>query len=148
MEHDKLLAFLRQERYAIQASVSADGAPQAAIVGIVVSERFEIFFDTLDDSRKTINLRNNPMAALVIGPAAADAAWTIQLQGLADEPAGSDLHRLLELYLERFPDGRERRRLPNITYWRVRPSWIRYSDFATDPPTIREFSAVDLVGPT
>ena len=52
-----LLTFMRQEPYAVQASVSALGAPQAAIVGVVVSANFEVFFDTLASSRKAVNLR-------------------------------------------------------------------------------------------
>ena len=95
---EQLLAFMRQERYAVQASVSVSGAPQAAIVGIVVSDQFEVFFDTLTTSRKAGNFRRNPSVALVIGPAAADSARTVQLEGRTDEPEGVDLERLLELY--------------------------------------------------
>lgn len=135
---------MQQEPYAIQASVAADGSPQAAIVGVVVTDQFEVFFDTLGDSRKAINLRANPTTALVMGPAAAGSARTVQMQGQADEPFGAELERLLDLYFARFPDGRERRQWPGITYWRVLPTWIRYSDFATVPPTIVEFATADL----
>jgi uncharacterized protein YhbP (UPF0306 family) len=144
LDRSRLLNFMCQERYAVEASVAADGAPQAAIVGVVVSERFEVFFDTLTDSRKTINLRRNPRAALVIGPTTAASERTVQLQGLADEPSGRDLERLLELYFARFPEGRERRQQSGITYWRVRPTWIRYSDFSANPPEIVEFTPVDF----
>jgi hypothetical protein len=140
----RLLAVMRQERYAVQASVGADGTPQAALVGVVVSDSFEVVFDTLGSSRKAANLRRHPRAALVLGPAGADAAQTVQLEGLADEPRGADLDRLLALYFERFPDGRERQRLPDITYWRVRPTWIRVSDYTVDPPHIVELASSDL----
>lgn len=140
-----LLAFMREEPYAVQASVSVDGSPQAALVGVVVSDQFEVFFDTPGDARKAINLRRNPATAVVIGPAAAGSDRTVQMQGRADEPIGAELERLLALYFARFPDGRERRQWPGIMYWRVRPTWIRYSDFSTDPPTIAEFAAADLV---
>jgi hypothetical protein len=140
----RLLAVMRQERYAVQASVGADGTPQAALVGVVVSDSFEVVFDTLGSSRKAANLRRHPRAALGLGPAGADAAQTVQLEGLADEPRGADLDRLLALYFERFPDGRERQRLPDITYWRVRPTWIRVSDYTVDPPHIVELASSDL----
>lgn len=141
---DELLAFMRQELYAVQASASEDGVPQAAIVGVVVSEQFEVFFDTLTTSRKTHNLRRRPYVALVLGPAAAGSAKTVQVEGHADEPTGNDLARLLQLYFERFPDGRERQRLPDVTYWRVRPTWIRFSDFSLDPPRVVEVAPGDL----
>jgi hypothetical protein len=37
--------------------VAAGGAPQAAVVGIVVSDALELFFDTLGSTRKMANLR-------------------------------------------------------------------------------------------
>jgi len=143
-EREKLLRFMRQERYAVQASVTAHGAPQAAIIGVVVTDRFEVFFDTLAGSRKAVNLRHNSGAALVIGPAAADSERTVQLEGVADEPSGVDLERLLELYFSRFPDGRERQTWPAISYWRVRPTWLRYSDYSVEPPEIIELSGSDF----
>lgn len=145
MSRDDLLAFMREHKYAVQASVSVDGSPQAAIVGIIVSEQFEVFFDTLGTSRKAINLRHNPVAALVMGPTDAGADRTVQFEGIADEPGGSDLDRLLELYFARFPDGRERQSWPGLIYFRVRPTWIRYSNFGVKPPEIVEFRAEDLV---
>lgn len=141
---DRLLAFMRQEPYAVQASVSDNGMPQAALVGVVVSDQFEVFFDTLGSSRKAGNLARCPHVAMVLGPAAAGSAQTVQLEGAADEPTGNDLARLLELYFERFPDGRARQRLPDITYWRVRPTWIRFSDFSVDPPQIVETSPHEI----
>ncbi len=147
MSRDELLEFIRGERYAVQASVSALGSPQAAIVGIVVSDRFELFFDTLSTSRKAINLRQNPVAAFVVGPTGAGADRTVQLEGLVDEPSGAELYRLLELYFARFPDGRARQSSGGVLYVRVRPTWIRYSNFSADPPEIVEFGAGDLDRP-
>ena len=69
MDRNGLLTFMRRERYAVQASVSGSGEPQAALVGIVVTDGFEIFFDTLAMSRKAKNIRTVPMVALVVGPA-------------------------------------------------------------------------------
>jgi hypothetical protein len=56
----ELLEFLQTHRLAVQTSVSASGGPQAAVVGIAVSDRFEIIFDTLASTRKAVNLRRNP----------------------------------------------------------------------------------------
>jgi hypothetical protein len=68
----------------------------------------------------------------------------VQLEGVADEPAGAELAPLKERYLARFPDGREREAWPGITYFRVRPTWVRYSDFRANPPRIVELTAADL----
>ena len=130
---------MRQERYAVQTSVSPSGAPQAALIGIVVSDRFEVFFDTLDTSRKAVNLAHDPRAAFVLGTADADSQRTVQFEGVADRPTGSDLKRLLRLYFARFPDGPARQDWPGLIYVRVTPTWIRYSNFATQPVQIMEF---------
>ena len=67
MDAKRLLVFLRRHRLAVQASVSATGSPQAAVVGFAVTDHFEIVFDTLESSRKARNLRQNSRLALVIG---------------------------------------------------------------------------------
>jgi hypothetical protein len=44
--HAELLAFMRTHSLAVQTSVSAAASPQAAMVGIVVTDKLEVFFDT------------------------------------------------------------------------------------------------------
>jgi general stress protein 26 len=134
-----LLKFLRSYRMAVQASVSSKGVPQAAVVGFVVSDDFEFLFDTLESTRKVANLRRSAKAALVVGGLADGDERTAQIEGLADEPRGAELERLKELYFARFPDGRERQKWPGLVYLRIRPTWIRYSDFGRKPPQIVEF---------
>jgi pyridoxine/pyridoxamine 5'-phosphate oxidase len=126
MTRDELLSFLRRHRYAVQASARADGAPQAAVIGIAVSDQLEIVFDTLGGSRKGQNLRRDPRVALVIGW---EDEQTVQVEGVADEPSGEELARLKAVYFARFPDGLEREQWADIAYFRVRPTWARYSDF-------------------
>ena len=142
MTREGLLEFMRSEKYAVQTSVSPEGRPQAAVVGIAVSDRFEIVFDTLDSSRKASNLRHNPLVAFVIGGTRDGDERTVQYEGVADEPAGVELEQLLALYYGKFPDGPERRSWPGLIYVRVKPTWIRYSDFGAQPPEIVAFDPV------
>jgi Pyridoxamine 5'-phosphate oxidase len=127
----------------VQASVSPTGAAKAAVVGIVVSDDFEVFFDTSATSRKVENLRRDPR---VIGGTIAGDERSAQYEGIADEPTGAELRRLKELYFASFPDGREREAWPEIAYIRARPSWIRYTDFNQDPPATIEFDPAALGG--
>ncbi|WP_082077265.1 pyridoxamine 5'-phosphate oxidase family protein [Bradyrhizobium sp. LTSPM299] len=57
MTRAEFLAFLRKHRLAVVSTVH-DGAPQAAVVGIAVTDELEIIFDTLTTSRKFTNLRS------------------------------------------------------------------------------------------
>jgi pyridoxine/pyridoxamine 5'-phosphate oxidase len=140
MTKAELRRFVQRHRLGVLATVSPSGEPESAVVGIAVSDRLEIIFDTLDNTRKVANLRRNSKIAFVIGW---DEEITVQLEGLADEPRGAELRRLKEIYFAVYPDGRGRERWKGITYFRVRPHWVRYSDFNA-PATIVEFSKRDL----
>ena len=134
MRQDELVQFLRGHRHAVQASVGPDGAPQAAVVGIACSDDLELVFDTLTSTRKYRNLIRDPRIAFVIG-------WddqTVQLEGTCDEPTGAERERIKQVYFAQLPDGREREAWEGITWLRVRPTWIRYSDFRGAEPAIVE----------
>ncbi|HEV3030348.1 MAG TPA: pyridoxamine 5'-phosphate oxidase family protein [Polyangia bacterium] len=144
MTRAELLRAMRTERHATVASVSDAGTPQAALVGIVVSDAFEIFFDTLELTHKAANLRARPHAALVLGSVDAGAQVTIQVEGVADEPRGADLERLKALYFERFVDGPGRQSWAGLIYVRVRPTWLRFTDYTPDPPHLVELDTAGL----
>ena len=135
-----ILEFIRAQSLAVQATASLDGAPQAAVVGFAASDEFELVFDTLASTRKARNLRANARVAFVIGGLTAGDERTVQYEGVADEPRGADLAPLQALYFARFPDGPARASWPGITYVRVRPRWIRYSDYNRSPPEIVELT--------
>jgi len=134
-----VLEFIRSQTYAVEATVSPSGTPQAAVVGFVVTNNFELFFDTLDSTRKAQNLRLNPHVAFVIGGLQEGDERTVQFQGVADFPGGAELERLKELYFSRFPDGRARAASPDLIYLRALPMSLRFSDFSRAPPEITEF---------
>jgi hypothetical protein len=143
MNRAGLLSFLRTHRLAVQASVSSSGAPQAAVVGIAVTDDLEIVFDTLGTTRKMENLRRSPRIALVVGW---DDEQTAQIEGTADEPTGAELERLKRVYFGVYPDGVERQAWAGITYVRVRPAWVRYSDFRAGSGGVFELGVHELAG--
>jgi pyridoxine/pyridoxamine 5'-phosphate oxidase len=121
----ELIRFLQRQRYGAVASLAADGAPQAAVVGIATGESGEIVFDTLATTRKAQNLRRDARVSLVVW----EGERTVQIEGLADEPTGAEGERARALYFTAFPDGRERLAWPGITHFRIVPRWARSSDF-------------------
>lgn len=134
MTRDQIIAALKKNKFVVQASVSPEGAPQAAVVGVAVTDALELVFDTLGDTRKAKNLRQNPKVALAVW----EEGWTLQIEGVADEPKGDELARLKRDYFAAFPDGPEREAWPGITWVRVRPTWMRASDFRKTPPEVIE----------
>ncbi len=129
MTRSQLIRFVQQQRLGVVSSLAADGAPQSAVVGIATSAAGEIVFDTLGTSRKARNLRRDPRVSLVVW----ENERTVQLDGLADEPTGTELDRLREVYFAAYPDGRERLAWPGLTHFRIVPAWGRFSDFAASP---------------
>jgi pyridoxine/pyridoxamine 5'-phosphate oxidase len=135
MNRADLLRFLQGHRLGVLATVSESGAPESAVVGIAVSDEFEIIFDTLDSTRKCRNLRRDSHISFVIGW---DAEITVQCEGLADEPKGAELDRVKKVYFAAYPDGPQRESWPGMTYFRMRATWVRYSDFNA-PGEVVEF---------
>jgi len=129
----ELVELLRRFPLAVVASVHG-GAPQAAVVGIAVGDELELVFDTLTSSRKFRNITTEPRVALVM----TEGELTVQLEGRADVPTGDELERMQTIYYAAYPDGRERALWPDITWIRVRPTWLRVSDFNESPPAIAE----------
>ena len=129
MTRSQLIRFVQLQRLGVVSSLAADGAPQSAVVGIATSEAGEIVFDTLGTSRKARNLRRDPRVSVVVW----ENERTVQLDGRADEPTGTELDRLREVYFATYPDGRERLAWPGLTHFRIVPTWGRFSDFEASP---------------
>ena len=136
MTRAELYTFLRNHRLAVISTIGAT-SPQAAVIGIAVTPALDIIFDTLATSRKYANLSADPRVALAIGW---DAEETVQYEGSAEPLSGRELDACKLDYFAVWPDGRERERWPDIAYVRVRPRWIRYSDFGQTPPRIEELT--------
>lgn len=136
MTRTDLYAFLKLHKLGVLSTLSRERVPQSALVGIAVTADLEIVFDTLKSTRKYPNLTANPICSFVVGWS---AEQTLQYEGKARELASPELEWYQKPYFEAWPDGPVRLSWPAIVYFAVRPSWIRYSDFARDPPLIREF---------
>jgi hypothetical protein len=62
-----LFEFIAMRRLAVLASISPEGAPQSALVGIAAISDLEVVFDTVKSTRKYRNLVANPSCSFVIG---------------------------------------------------------------------------------
>jgi hypothetical protein len=131
-----LFKFMAGHKLGVLGSISPDGAPQSALVGIAVTPELEIIFDTVASSRKYANLLANPAASFVIGWA---GEITVQFEGVARKPEGAELARYQQIYFAAWPECRDHLSWPGIAYFVVQPKWIRYSDYDQRPPQIEEF---------
>ena len=135
-----LKTFVDAHRWVVQTSASNTGVPQAALIGIAMTDRNEIVFDTLSTSRKAKNLRANPRLAMVIGGWEDDDPRTLQIEGDVDFPVGEDLERVKLAYYAVFADGPSRLDWPELVYVRLTPRWARFSDYVAEPPEIHDWN--------
>lgn len=133
MNIGEVYQFMKSERLAVLATAGEDRRPEAALMGFAVTPQLEIIFDTVKSSRKYPNLKKNPRVAWVIGCA---TEITVQYEGIAQElESEEELAKYKRTYFEAFPDGPARGSWPGITYFVVRPTWVRYCDY--DPTRTR-----------
>jgi len=52
LTNDELYRFIAPHKLAVVSTVTADGRPQSALVGIAVTENLQLIFDTLRSTRK------------------------------------------------------------------------------------------------
>ena len=135
MTRRQIFDFINTETLAVFGSISPEGKPQAALVGIAVTEELEIVFDTLITTRKVRNIQLNSAASFVIG---CTREITVQLEGVARVLQREELARYQQVYFAKWPDGPTRLTWEGITYIVVKPQWIRYSDYLASPPKIVE----------
>jgi hypothetical protein len=139
MEQNELLDYLRNERLGVVGTLAPSGEPQAALVGYAVTSGLELLFDTLRTTRKYRNMMANPLVSFTVGNTAGHGdERTVQCEGIAAELSGEPLERLRPVYFATWPDGVERVQWPHITWFVIRPRWIRYSDF--NIPMTQEWS--------
>jgi len=132
-----LCNFVRRHGVGVISTVDPGGAPEAALVEVAATAELEIIFHAVETTRKCANLRGNPRIALVVGGWAGPE--TLQYEGVADEPEQPELESLKRIYFEACPHASGRAGWPGLTYFRIRPKWLRFSTYAV-PWTVNEMT--------
>lgn len=130
-----ILGFIKRHKIAILSTTGGNNQPEAAAIEFGETEELEIIFDTLAPYRKYKNLQNNKMVALVVGW---DNDITVQYEGNAMELAGQEKEKYQQMYFAKNPETKRWSQNPEIRYFKVTPTWIRYSDLSVKPWKIIE----------
>ena len=137
MTKSELLRYMRSHKLAVVGTTNASSLPEAAYVGVAVTDRFEVIFDTVSTTRKHRNLTVLPRIAVTYcGP----GEKTLQYEGAAGlvlptDPLGAEYR---EIYYEAWPECHDHLQWDGLVYWVVKPLWARYSDYDRGP-LIHEF---------
>ena len=135
MDIQEVFQFMHKERLGVLTTATSTGQPQAALMGFAVTPELEIIFDTVRSSRKYPNLKKNPRVAWVVG---CTSEVTVQYEGEAEELEGTALAKYKPIYFQKFPDGPARENWAGMTYFVVRPKWVRYCDYNPSSHRIEE----------
>lgn len=137
LSRGEFVAFVRAARLGVVATVNPAGGPEAALVGVAVTDDGEVVFDSFSVSRKTANIGAGARVAMVIG-------WaddvSVQLEGAAEVLTGPERERYGAVYLDQFPGSRVL--AADFAVVRVRPEWLRHYDARSVPPRVTEGALV------
>jgi general stress protein 26 len=128
-QKQKVFNLIKNTPFGVVASVNPAFEPQAALVAISQTDNLEIIFGTLVNTRKYMNLQHNPKVAFVIG----SDRTVVQLQGVASEIIGEESVFYRNMHVVKHPESKKYFENPEERWFRVTPSWIRYTDHSVNP---------------
>ena len=129
----EIAAYVRAEGRAIVATVTADGAPEAALVGITALDDGTLIFNVVPGARKLANLAANGRVAVVVG---ATGHVSVQFEGAAVITVGDEADHYAAEFERLMPGSRSR--YEGYVVVVVRPDWLRVYDVSHRPPLVVE----------
>lgn len=125
----KVIDFLTSERVGSLAIVMPDGTSNAAAMHFVYSDGV-IYFSTHVNSKKVEGL-TTAKASVTFGFSEKD--WiTLQMNGILEKTTSAK-----DLILAKYPENAKHMD-ETVVFLKFTPTWWRYTDFKTNPPTFIE----------
>lgn len=125
-----ILDFIRKQKIAVISTVDSSGKPESAVLEFGETENLEIIFDTFGTYRKYKNIQQNKNVSFVIGW---DENITVQYEGEAYELSGEEMEVYKQTYFTKNPKAKKWETREDIKYFKVIPTWMRYSDLNVNP---------------
>jgi pyridoxine/pyridoxamine 5'-phosphate oxidase len=123
---EQFLSYIDEVNAGVIATSDKERGPESAFINLAVMPDLAIVFETLITSRKYCNIQRDPRASLVVG---GHGKTTLQIEGLVDEPTDVLLDEMIATYYGACPQNVSHRNWPGVTYLRLRPRWLRFSDY-------------------
>lgn len=132
-----ILDFVKKQKLAVISTTTSNNQPEAAVIEFGETDQLELIFDTFLTSRKYKNLQTNKSVAFVIGW---DENITVQYEGTAQEIKGEEAAKYQTIYWKKNPHAKRWLGREGITYFKVTPKWVRYSDLNENPWNVFEIT--------
>ncbi len=128
-----IAAHVREEGRGIVATVTPDGEPEAALVGITALDDGTLIFNVVPWARKLANIEANGRAAVVVGTT---ARVSVQFEGAATITEGDEAEHFAAEFERLMPGSKSRYEGYEVVV--VRPEWLRVYDVSHRPPLVVE----------
>lgn len=132
-----VLDFIKSQHLAVVSTVNTGNKPESALVGVGETDNLELIIGTPNSTRKYKNLLSNKNVAVVIG---GKEHITVQYEGVAEELEGEEYNKLTEIFYAKNPTARRFEEDPNERFFKITPSWIRYTNYENNPSEIFEIT--------
>ncbi len=136
-QHKLVLDFIKCHTIAVLSTVTPDCIPESAAIEYGETDNLELIFDVSTKFRKYQNLQKNTNVSVVIGW---DQDITVQYEGKAFLLKGEELATYKTFYFRKNPDAQKWEKSPDIRYFKIIPTWIRYTDLNKKPWYIEEMT--------
>ena len=133
-EKQKILNFLKGHKLGVISTVNSN-RPEAAAIDFSETSAMEIIFTTLTGYRKYKNLLKNSKIAFVVG---GEENITLQYEGVAEELSRAAFKKYYKRHIQKNPVEKKFAAMPEARFFRVKPIWLRFSDFTAQPSKIFE----------
>jgi len=135
---EKVLEFLKSERFCVLATANKNSKPEAAIVCFFTKDDFSILLYTDSKSRKAKNLKENSQASLVISDLGKKIE--VQIDGKATILENKEAQKAKEFILALNPSQKPHMEKRPVVFLQFKPDWIRYCNFRKELNEIFEFT--------
>lgn len=134
-QHKKVLSLLERNEFGVVATNSDDGAPESAVVAFSEIPELCVIFGSFKDTRKNKNITRNQYVSIVVGW---EHSTTVQMEGRAELVSGEEREKLEQAHCNKNEGSQKYRNDPRQEYFKITPTWIRYSDFSVNPQEVWE----------
>jgi len=137
MDKEKIYDFLKKYGLCVLSTASKNSKPQSAVMSYVIRGN-SLFVFTEKNTRKYKNIAENNLVSIVVGGLKDDPS--VQIDGTINEISQDEGTQLKTYTLSIHPEWNGYFDSPEGRWFEIKPSWMRYSDFSTNPRSIFEIT--------
>ncbi len=127
----EILDYIQSQRVGVISLEMMDGSPHGATIHFAhIDNPLTFFFETSKKYRKyePLSTKDITRASFVIGSDESDMK-TLQLDGTAELISKDDITIINSVYLDKFPEKKEKSKGEDLVFFKFNPKWWRYTDW-------------------